>query len=111
MRQKLTNSARHLRKNQTEAEKLLWQKLRYKQLGHKFNRQFIFDDKYILDFYCAGKKLVIELDGEQHNECEKDKLRDEYLKSRGCKVLRFWNNELMNNIEGCLLFIKENLDI
>lgn len=110
MEYKLKDNARKLRVNQTSVEKLLWIRIRNKQLGHRFNRQFIFDDKYILDFYCVDKKLVIELDGGQHCDCEKDKIRDNYLLSRGCRVLRFWNNEIMDNIEGCLFVINNNLD-
>ncbi|MBR2922034.1 MAG: endonuclease domain-containing protein [Alphaproteobacteria bacterium] len=105
----ILGKAKELRKNLTDAEKILWQKVRNRGLGYKFVRQYVFDDKYILDFYCAERKLVIELDGGQHNENIKDKERNEYLKSRGCKILRFWNNDFVNNIEGCLAVIIECL--
>ena len=94
----------------TDAENKLWQALRRKSLGYKFNRQYVFDDKYIVDFYCAEKSLIIELDGGQHNENPADQIRDNYLKSRGCTVLRFWNNELLANFDNCLLIIKNKLD-
>ena len=105
----ILGKAKELRKNLTDAEKILWQKVRNRGLGYKFVRQYVFDDKYILDFYCAERKLVIELDGGQHNENIKDKERNEYLKSRGYKILRFWNNDFVNNIEGCLAVIIEYL--
>ena len=106
----MLGNARDLRKNSTEAEKILWQKLRNRGLGCKFVRQYVFDNKYILDFYCAEKKLIIELDGGQHNENIKDKERDIYLRNRGCTILRFWNNEFMRNIDGCLATILKHLE-
>ena len=105
----MLDKAKDLRKNSTETENVLWQKVRNRGLGYKFVRQYVFDDKYILDFYCAEKKLVIELDGGQHNENIKDKERDEYLRNRGCIILRFWNNELMTNLDGCLTIILKHL--
>ncbi len=105
----ILGQAKKLRKNLTDAEKILWQKVRKRGLGYKFVRQYVFDNKYILDFYCAERKLAIELDGGQHNENIKDEERSEYLENRGCKILRFWNNEFMNNIEGCLAVIMEHL--
>ena len=89
---------------------MLWKEVRNKKLEFKFFRQYIFDDKYILDFYCPAQKLVIEIDGGQHNDREKDKIRDEYLTQRGCKVIRFWNNEVLENIEGCLIGIINQLN-
>ncbi len=106
----ILEKAKELRKNQTEAEKILWRKLQNRNLGYKFVRQYIFDNKFILDFYCAEKKLAIELDGGQHNENTKDKERDLYLEGRGCKILRFWNNEFISNVEGCLTIILKYLE-
>lgn len=103
----LIEKSRELRTNQTDAERFLWSKIRNKQLGHRFNRQHVFDSKYIVDFYCAERKLIIELDGGQHCECETDAKRDNYLITRGYSTLRFWNNEVLENIEGCLLKISE----
>ncbi len=95
--------AKDLRKNSTEAEKLLWHYLRAKQFhGLKFRRQEIIGD-YIVDFVCFAKKIVIELDGGQHAEethTLKDQVRDQWLRNQGFTVLRFWNNDVLKNIEG-----------
>lgn len=95
--------SRQLRKNQTEAEKKLWKHLKSKQMkGLKFRRQQPIDS-YIVDFVCFENKLVIELDGSQHiDNKEKDIIRDDHLKSNGFFVVRFCNNDVMNNIEGVL---------
>lgn len=102
MEKQLITYSRQLRSNQTNAEKLLWQKLRKRQLGVCFQRQYVFDNKYIVDFYCASLKLIIEINGGQHNDNHQDDIRDNYIKKRGCKILRFWNNDILENIEGCL---------
>lgn len=91
-----------LRNNCTDAESQLWQKLKGTQLGVKFRRQHGIGD-YIVDFYCPAKKLVIELDGSQHMENQEyDAIRTNFLNAQGIKVLRFWNNEVMANMEGVL---------
>ncbi len=99
-----------LRKNQTEVEKALWDRLRNRQLsGIKFFRQYSVGS-YILDFYSPKRKLAIELDGGQHAEHdnrEYDEVRSEYLRSQGVEVLRFWNNEVIENMEGVLQKIAE----
>ena len=96
---------RDLRKNQTDAEKALWKQLRNKGLfGLKFFRQYSVGS-YIVDFYCPEYKLAIELDGGQHAEEENqeyDKIRTNYLESIGVEVMRFWNNDVLQNIEGVL---------
>ncbi len=99
----LKGSARRLRKNQTEAEKLLWSKIRKRQLmGLKFQRQFELGT-YIVDFVCRDLKIILELDGGQHNlNQEYDQKRTEYLERLGYKVLRYWNNDVMENIDGIL---------
>ena len=104
------NIARNLRKNSTEAEKILWQRLKNKQLeGFKFRRQQIIG-RYIVDFVNFERKLVIELDGSQHAvEKEKDWKRDHWLQAQGFEVLRYWNNEVFENIEGVLEVIREKL--
>mgnify|MGYP003196211264 FL=1 len=102
MEKQLITYSRQLRSNQTNAEKLLWQKLRKRQLGVCFQRQYVFDNKYIVDFYCASLKLIIEIDGGQHHDNHQDDIRDSYIKKRGCKILHFWNNDILENIEGCL---------
>lgn len=90
---------RTLRRNMTDSEKLLWQKLRGCQIkNYKFRRQHPFSD-YILDFVCLEAKLVIELDGGQHNESVKDVLRDQALAKAGFRVMRFWNNQVMTELD------------
>ena len=95
--------ARALRKNTTDAEKLLWWKLRdFKQAGVHFRRQEPFT-RYIVDFACHRAKLIVEVDGSQHgtdDAMEYDAERMKFLESRGYLVLRFWNGEVMNNLEG-----------
>lgn len=99
----LLQNAKVLRKNLTDAERMLWQQLRANRLAHfKFKRQQPIG-RYIVDFVCFEAKLIIELDGSQHQENqEKDAFRDNWLKSQGFKVLRFWNNEWMQNQAECL---------
>ncbi len=101
--QKLKPLRQQLRRNQTDAERKLWNLIRGRQLLNlKFVRQYSFGN-YILDFYCSEKKLAIELDGGQHAEVkniQSDNERTEYLNNHGIKVIRFWNNEVMNNIDG-----------
>jgi very-short-patch-repair endonuclease len=96
----------------TDAEIKLWAVIRMKQLeGFQFYRQRIIGS-YIIDFYCPKAKLVIEVDGSQHYESEQieeDRKRDDYLKIRGFKVLRFNDNEVLTNIEGVLENILENI--
>jgi very-short-patch-repair endonuclease len=108
----LTPLARHLRLNETDAERNLWSRLRNKQIeGAKFRRQQ-FMGPYIVDFVSLEKKLVIEIDGGQHNKDESretDEKRTEWLKEIGYEVLRFWDNEVLTNIEGVLEKIKEAL--
>lgn len=100
--------SRDMRKNSTKAENLLWQKIRNGQLGFKFRRQHQIDNKYIADFVCLEKRLIIELDGGQHNDRPKDKDRTSYLENNNFKVIRFWDNEILQNIDGCLeILLKE----
>ena len=99
--QKLTKRARELRKNMTDAERLLWSKLRRKQLGVKFRRQVPIGN-YIVDFLCPAKKLIIELDGSQHIDSEYDRKRDKFLESKGYTILRFWDNEVLKETEAVL---------
>ena len=101
--------AKYLRKNTTDTEKYLWKYLRGNQLeGFKFRRQQPIG-KYVMDFVNLERKLIIELDGGQHLENKKDKLRDMWLEEQGYEVLRFWDNEVLNNIAGVLEFIREKL--
>ncbi len=93
--------ARQLRCNQTEAEKMLWSKLRNRQLnGYKFKRQVPVGN-YIADFLCQATMLIVELDGGQHAEQQDyDQRRTYWLESQGFWVLRFWNNDVLSNING-----------
>ena len=77
-------------------------------MGCKFRRQHSIS-KYIVDFYCPERKLIIEIDGSQHIENAYDAQRDEYLNNLGFKVLRFWDNDVSNNLDGILLKIIEGL--
>jgi isoleucyl-tRNA synthetase/very-short-patch-repair endonuclease len=108
----LTDLAKKLRHNQTEAESKLWQVLRNKQLeDFKFRRQQQIGG-YIVDFVCLEKNLIIELDGGQHGEESiilKDKERTEFLSKEGFKVLRFWNNEIFENTQGVIDTIYDSL--
>lgn len=94
--------ARELRKNATGAELILWRHLRMRQMGgFKFRRQYMIGGKYILDFICLEAKLVIEIDGGQHNEeknIQADLIRSAWLEKQGLKILRFWNNEVLRNL-------------
>ena len=95
----------------TEAEKMLWEYIRSEQLWFKFNRQHIVGD-YIVDFICLEKGLVIEVDGGYHSEYEqiqRDECRTEHLEDMGLKVIRFSNEEVLNNIEGVLDNIRKEL--
>lgn len=146
--------SRAMRKNPTQAENKLWQELRSKKLGFGFRRQFVIDSKYIADFVCLEKRLIIECDGGQHatintppqtpparggaystspslaegltsthspSLAEGDKgggydinhpdiERNFYLESQNFRILRFWNNEILENLEGVLSMIKEALN-
>jgi len=93
--------ARQLRRNQTEAESLLWRHLRNRNLGYKFRRQHPMPP-YTLDFFCQDAAMVIELDGGQHADSERDRRRDEWLAERGLRVLRFWNHEVLQDTESVL---------
>jgi len=92
--------ARKLRKNMTDAERTLWRALRHRQIkGYKFRRQQPIGP-YIVDFICCGMKIIIEVDGGQHAEnAAKDQKRTAWLEEKGYRVLRFWNNEVLGDIE------------
>jgi very-short-patch-repair endonuclease len=93
--------ARQLRSNPTEAEKRLWSKLRLKQVdGHRFRRQAPIGP-YVVDFVCFARRLTIEVDGGQHDSrVIEDDTRAAWLDRQDFRVLRFWNNEVLGNIEG-----------
>ncbi|MFN6536423.1 MAG: endonuclease domain-containing protein [Nostoc sp. EkiNYC01] len=95
--------ARQMRREPTPAEKLLWQRLRHKQLlGFKFRRQQTID-RFIVDFYCSEARLVVEVDGEIHDYSkEEDGIRQEFLESLGLRVVRFRNEDVVERMEGVL---------
>jgi len=108
----LKNLAREQRKDPTEAESLLWQRLRRRQLlGFKFRRQHQFGN-YVSDFYCSEAQLVIECDGSIHQKNERwqhDQMRDAYTTSQGVRVLRFTNERELNDVAAVLCEIAKHL--
>ena len=112
VKSKIKNVPKILRNSQTEIEGYLWQYLRDRRLGgYKFRRQHPIKE-YILDFYCPEKKLAVELDGGQHDtnqQIEYDQKRTASLEKEGIKVLRYWNNEVIQNANGVLDDILEEL--
>ena len=103
-------SARHLRKQLTDAERRLWYLLRRKQLaGFRFRRQAPIG-RYIADFACFAERLIIEVDGGQHADAQAyDEARTAWLDSEGFRVLRFWNNDVLGNQEAVLQTILDAL--
>ncbi|MEK7669043.1 MAG: DUF559 domain-containing protein [Patescibacteria group bacterium] len=101
-----------LRKNQTEAENILWLKIRNRQINNlKFYRQYSVGP-YILDFFCPQIRLSIELDGEQHKDTViYDKERENFLKDKDIITIRFWNKEVLDSTEKVLNTIKEMIDL
>ena len=103
-----------LRKNMTDAERRLWSRIRMRQInGCQFFRQRIIGD-YIVDFFCPRAKLVIEVDGSQHDSDEiaaADRKRDQVLENRGLKVIRFNDADVLANIEGVVEKILENVRV
>ena len=90
-----------MRANPTDAERKIWYLLRHRRLDElRWRRQEIIDDLYIVDFICFEHRLIIEADGSQHSDNKQDQARDACLKSEGFEVLRFWNNDILTNIEG-----------
>ncbi len=94
-----------LRQTQTLEESIIWNIVRNSKLGVRFRRQ-VSIGSYIVDFYCPEKKLIIEIDGSQHLDNKQyDKEREDYLLSLGMKTIRFWNNEINQNIDGVYMRI------
>ena len=111
MKSRLTDLARALRRRSTDAERTLWRFLRARQLGGlRFRRQHPVGD-YIVDFVCLENAVVIELDGSQHSEPmqkARDAARDRWLEEEGFMVLRFWDNDVLTNVEGVLEVIESS---
>jgi very-short-patch-repair endonuclease len=107
---RLTPTARKLRRNATDAEARLWYYLRGRRLeGAKFIRQFPIGP-YVADFACRDLKLAIELDGGQHNDVV-DAPRTQVIESFGYRIIRFWNNDVFENLEGVIDAIQRELAI
>jgi len=106
-KQHKTSQAKRLRDNQADAETKVWTHLRDKRLdGLKFRRQQPIGP-YIVDFACLDKRLIIEIDGGQHNQESVDLERDKWLTEQGYLILRFWNNDVFQNTNGVLETIRE----
>jgi very-short-patch-repair endonuclease len=97
-----------MRSDATKAENALWQALRNRQLnGLKFKRQVPLSG-YILDFVCFDARLVIKVDGSQHAESKRDLERDAYFQSQGFRTIRFWNDDILRNLDAvCLTILRE----
>ena len=111
MKNNIINFSRQLRKEQTKAEKLLWEKLRNRKLkGYKFRRQHPVKNTYVVDLYYAAKKVVIEVDGGIHKSREvkdKDRQKGEFLLKRNYKIMRIKNEEIYSDID---LVLKKIVD-
>lgn len=107
----IRKNARMLRTQMTDVERLLWMRLRGEQLGVKFRRQHPCFN-YILDFVCLDLKLVVELDGSQHGEAQAyDEHRTRRLHDAGYQVLRFWNNQVIEEMENVLEEIYRHVEL
>lgn len=106
---KLLARRRYLRRHATPEESLLWEKLKGSALGYKFRRQHSIGG-YIVDFYCLSKQLVVELDGDQHNDnTDYDAAREYFMKGFNIRTIRFMNSEIRNNLGQVLDTIKKHL--
>ena len=108
----LTDFARALRQTSTDAERLLWKHLKAKRLiGYKFRRQEPIG-RFIVDFVCFEKGLIVDAAGGQHaldGDMSKDHERTQWLESQGFTVLRFWNNDILTNIDGVMEMVMDAL--
>lgn len=106
---KLLERARQMRSEMTQPKRELWIALRAKRFdGVKFTRQVVIGP-YIADFVCRSRKLIIELDGATHDDASRDDQRTAFLEAQGYRVIRFWNNEVMTNLDGVLGALSEAL--
>ena len=107
----MTSVARKLRNTMTDAERRLWSHLRASQLdGAKFTRQLPIGD-FVVDFACRSARLAIELDGGQHADNLADDARTKIIEAHGYRVIRFWNNDVLQNTDGVLTAIREELNL
>jgi len=102
--------AKSLRQRQTNAEQILWRHLRDRRLNnYKFRRQMP-TGTYVADFVCMSARLIVEIDGGQHAvQTHHDEQRTDYLRRQGFKVIRFWNNDVLQNLDGVLIVILREL--
>ncbi len=106
-----TSTAQRLRKNRTKAEIRLWLRLRRRQLNGSRFRQQVPLGPYVVDFLCVKSRLIVEVDGGQHAEnARADEVRTSWLRSRGFRLIRFWNSEVLGNLDGVLQVILEELE-
>ena len=105
----LQSLARQMRRHLTLYEVKLWKCLQSSQLGATFRRQYLIANKYIADFVCLEKKLIIEVDGSQHCDNLQDVKRTKELTQMGFQIIRFWNLEIDRNLNGCVQVIIEKL--
>ncbi|MCF8881228.1 DUF559 domain-containing protein [Erythrobacter sp. SN021] len=106
---RLTDVARKLRRDMTDAERRLWSHLRARPLGAKFTRQFPIGN-HIVDFACRSLRLAIECDGGQHS-AESDAPRSAAIEAHGYRVIRFWNHDILENTDGMLEAIMKEIEI
>jgi very-short-patch-repair endonuclease len=110
-RKRLTPVARRLRREMPDAEILLWSRIKGGQLGAKFTKQFPIGDA-VGDFACRSLKLVVEVDGGQHDaQAEQDAERTRIIELHGYTVIRFWNSDVMSNLDGVLQTIAHQIEI
>ena len=105
---RLTPVAQKLRRKPTDAERRLWSQLRGRQLGVQFTRQYQIGN-FVVDFACRPLKLAVECDGGQHADNSADDERTRLIEAHGYRVIRFWNNDVLENTEGVLIRIAEEI--
>jgi very-short-patch-repair endonuclease len=104
VKRQISPHAAPLRRHATDAERLLWSRLRGRRLGCKFRFQHSIGP-FVADFACLERKLIVEADGGQHGS-EQDRSRTAYLRKRGFRIVRFWNHDILQNIDGVLETLK-----
>jgi very-short-patch-repair endonuclease len=103
--------ARELRKRMTDAERKLWFALRDRRFARfKFRRQAPIG-RFVADFICFERRLIIEVDGSQHADSLSDQRRNRWLAANGYRVLRFWNNEVLKNLDGVMTLLADTLGV
>ncbi|MDR1696896.1 MAG: DUF559 domain-containing protein [Rickettsiales bacterium] len=106
----IKNFATNMRNEMTRQEKTFWYAVNANKLGFPFRRQFNIDDRYIADFVCFEKRLIIEIDGSHHGADENEKIRTKYLQEQGFNVIRFWNHDIDKKLSWCLDVVKDALN-